>query len=281
MKTAKQSRRVRLMTIISIVLAFVIAAVAPLQAAAAPVYPNAMAALGDSITRGVGSGFWLFDAPSYSWSTGTVSSVNSHYRRILAVNPAIYGKNYNYAKSGAKVSDLARQAGLVSASIQYVTVLIGANDVCTSSEATMTPVQTFHDQFQNAMNTLTTRAPNARIYVISIPDVYHLWELFKNNSTARSKWSQYQVCQSMLANPTSTNQADIDRRSRVRQRNIDFNSQLQMVCATFAQCRFDNNKAFNYQFATSDISTVDYFHPSRTGQATLARETWNVAVFEP
>jgi lysophospholipase L1-like esterase len=269
----------RLTTLISIVLALVIAAVVPLGAAAAPVYPNAMAALGDSITRGVGSGFWLFDAPSYSWSTGTVSSVNSHYLRIKAANPAIYGKNYNYAKTGVKVSDLARQTGLVSTSIQYVTILIGANDVCTSSEATMTSVQTFHDQFQSAMNMLTSRAPNARIYVISIPDVYHLWDLFDTNSTARSKWSQYRTCQSMLANPTSMQPADVARRSRVRQRNIDFNTQLQLVCAAFTQCRFDGNKSFNYQFAASDISTVDYFHPSRTGQATIARVTWDVTVF--
>jgi len=282
MKTARPSRRTRLTTLISIVLVLVIAAVIPLQAAAAPVYPNAMAALGDSITRGVGSGLWLFDAPSYSWSTGTDSAVNSHYRRILAVNPAINGKNSNYAKSGAQMSDLLRQAGLVPTSIQYVTILIGGNDVCTSSEATMTPVQpTFHDQFQSAMTSLQSRVPNARIYVISIPDVYHLWDLFHNNSTARSKWAQYSVCQSMLANPTSTMQADVDRRSRVQQRNKDFNAELKSVCATFTQCRFDDNKLFMYPFAVNDVSTVDYFHPSRTGQKNISGATWNAAVFEP
>ncbi len=275
------SQRKHLTPLISIALALVIAAVIPLQATAAPVYPNAMAALGDSITRGVGSGFWLFDAPSYSWSTGTASSVNSHYRRILALNPAINGKNYNQARSGAKMSDLARQAGLVSTSVQYVTILIGANDVCTSGEATMTDPDLFQSQFQTAMNTLASRVPNARIYVISIPNVYHLWTLFKDNSTARSRWAQYSVCQSMLANPTSMNAADVGRRERVKQRNVAFNTKLQLVCAMFTRCRFDNNKAFNYLFATGDISTVDYFHPSRTGQATIARETWNVTVFEP
>ncbi len=275
------SRRAYLTTVIAILLALLGAAVAPARASAQSAYPGSMAALGDSITRGVGSGLWLFDAPSYSWSTGTVSSVNSHYRRILAVNPAINGKNYNYASSGAQVSDLARQAGLVPATIGYVTIFIGANDVCTSSEATMTAVQTFRDQFQTGLNTLASRAPNADIYVISIPDVYHLWDLFKNNSTARSRWSQYNICQSMLANPTSTSQVDVDRRNRVRQRNIDLNAQLQQVCALVAQCRFDNHKAFNYQFAASDISTVDYFHPSRTGQATIARVTWDPAVFGP
>jgi lysophospholipase L1-like esterase len=273
----------RLRLAAALVAAFTVLALVllPLEARSAPVYPGSMAALGDSITRGVGTGFWLLDAPANSWSTGTTSTVNSHYLRIRAVNSAINGKNSNLAKTGAKMSDLSRQAGLVGSQTEYVTILIGANDVCTSSESSMTAVQTFRDQFTAAMNTLTTRAPNARVYVVSIPDVQKLWSLFKNNSTARSKWSQYSVCKSMLANPTSTAQTDVDRRARVRQRNIDFNAALEAVCATFSQCRFDGNRVFNYQFIASDVSTVDYFHPSRSGQATLSRETWNQAIFEP
>jgi hypothetical protein len=60
------------------------------------------------------------------------------------------------------------------------------------------------------------------------------------------------------------------RRARVRQRNIDFNTQLQQVCAQFINCRFDNDAAFNTTFMPSDVSTVDYFHPSLSGQALAA-----------
>ncbi len=60
----------------------------------------------------------------------------------------------------------------------------------------------------------------------------------------------------------------------MRQRNIDFNAQLTEVCAEFIHCRFDNNAAFNTDFGPSDISTLDFFHPSIAGQTKAASATW-------
>ena len=87
----------------------------------------------------------------------------------------------------------------------------------------------------------------------SIPDIHRLWEIGKDSSSARNAWSAYGICQSMLANPTSTQQADVARRAAVRQRNIDFNTQLAQVCALYSQCRFDNNAAFNTSFVAGDV----------------------------
>ncbi len=85
----------------------------------------------------------------------------------------------------------------------------------------------------------------------------------------------------MLANPTSTKRADVNRRAAVRQRNIDFNTQLAQVCATYTNCIFDNNAIFNTAFTTSDVSTIDYFHPSVAGQKKLANTAWTAAGFLP
>lgn len=58
----------------------------------------------------------------------------------------------NDAKTGAKMVDLANQFSVVKTrAVDYLTVQMGANDVCTSSESTMTPVSTFRAQFQSAM----------------------------------------------------------------------------------------------------------------------------------
>ena len=138
----------------------------------------------------------------------------------------------------------------------------------------MTSVADFRAQFATAMATLANGSPDTRMYVVSIPDVFQLWTLFKGNWWARIIWSAGTICQSLLAVPTSTQQVDVDRRLQVRQRNIDFNTQLAEVCATYAsRCRFDNNAVFNTQFATSDVSG-DYFHPSIAGQAKLAAVSW-------
>ena len=234
--------------------------------------PNSMASLGDSITRGFNACGWYVDCTSRSFSTGDDSSVNSHYLRIRSVNPAINGRNHNDSRTGAKSADVAGQASTaVSQGVGYVTMLIGANDACTSSESTMTSVGTFRANIDAALGRLKSGLPNARVFVISVPDIQRLWSVGRGNFAARSAWSAFGICQSMLANPTSTAQADVDRRTRVRQRVVGFNSQLAQACTAYgANCAFDNNAVFNYPFVLSQISGWDYFHPNATGQRVLA-----------
>jgi len=88
-------------------------------------YPNSMAATGDSITRAYNTGTLPFsDRPDNSWSTGTRTSVGSHYRRILTAEPAILGRNYNQAVTGAKMAGLWTQMQQVNdRDVAYVTIL--------------------------------------------------------------------------------------------------------------------------------------------------------------
>jgi PKD repeat protein len=244
------------------------------RAADAPL-PDSIAAVGDSITRAASTGGTLgADYPANSWSTGTNSTVNSHYLRLLAAGAPISGRNYNRAVSGAKVLDLnAQMANVVTLTPDYVTVLIGGNDLCTDTVAQMTSVADFRSRFATAMSTLAAGSPETSVYVVSIPNVYQLWNLFRNNFTARFIWALAGICQSLLANPGSTQAADVQRRETVRQRNIDFNTQLSEVCASFDRCHFDGNAVFNTTFTSSDVSG-DYFHPSISGQAKLAAVSW-------
>jgi lysophospholipase L1-like esterase len=239
-------------------------------------WPGSMASTGDSITRAYNTGSSAFtDAPANSWSTGTNAQVNSHYSRILAAFPGINGLNFNDAVTGAKMADLNGQMATVNTQhVDYVTVLLGANDACTPTEGQMTPVDTFRAQFQAALNTLSAGSPDTRVYVLSVPNIYNLWSILHDNSSARFIWGLGSICQSMLANPQSTAQADVDRRNRVLQRVVDYNTHLAQVCATDIHCRFDNNTVFNTAFVPSDVSTRDYFHPAIAGQAKLAMATY-------
>jgi PKD repeat protein len=150
---------------------------------------------------------------------------------------------------------------------------MGGNDLCTDTVAEMTAVATFRSQFVAAMNALTAGSPDTRVYVASIPNAYQLWQLFRSNWWARTVWSIGGVCQSLLANPTSSQTVDVQRRATVAQRNADYNTQLAQVCALYVQCRFDGNAVFNTAFTASDVSG-DYFHPSIAGQAKLAAVSW-------
>jgi lysophospholipase L1-like esterase len=242
-------------------------------ASASPSLPDSIAGIGDSITRAANVCCWYGDHPAQSWSTGGgfFDGIASHYERILAQTQSIRGRNYNVARSGAKMRDAeAQAAAAVARQASYVTILMGANDVCTSSPATMTSVADFTAQFSAAMNVLASGLPpDAHVFVSSIPNIYRLWQLFRDNPVAQFVWRVARICQSMLS-PTNTE----DDRQAVLAREQAFNGVLADVCGQYGFCRFDGNAVFDYAFATNHVSRLDYFHPSLAGQATLASITW-------
>ncbi|KQM81186.1 GDSL-type esterase/lipase family protein [Agromyces sp. Leaf222] len=241
------------------------------QAAAPP--PPSIAALGDSISQ-------AYDAcgyracPTYSWSTGSVASVNSHASRIRAAGvPALVVSNNSVV--AVKAAGLQAQAQLaVTKQAQYVTVQIGANDACTPTVATMTPVAAFEASVLAALTTINQGSPNTKVFVASIPNLKRMWELSKGKAGARLIWAAGRICQSMLVKPTSTAAADVARRDQVQARANEFNAALARVCTPARNCSFDGNAVANYVFTASQVSTLDYFHPSIAGQAKLAEITW-------
>lgn len=264
--------------LISALVSIVVAAVllgggVPARAEGGPPPPSSMAAIGDSITQAYDVCCWYGNHPANSWSTGGASwdGVRSHYERLRSLNPAIAGRNYNNAVSGARMNAGPTQASkAVAQQVRYVTILLGANDVCTSSPGTMTPVDTFRAQFQQTLATLIVGLPGrSRIFVSSIPDVYRLWDLYRTSATATFVWDTANICQSMLASERTEAE-----RQLVRQRNIAFNTVLQQECSKYFRCRFDGNAVFSFPFERADVSKLDYFHPSLSGQADLAQVTW-------
>ncbi len=269
--------------------------------------PNSVALLGDSISAGTGtSGLPGAEQPANSWGTGTNSSIQSIYQRLLAINPSISGNNYNQATNGERMTHMAAQASSMPTDTQYVLVQLGGNDLCKDSLAQMTPIATYRSQFVAGLEAIATRAPNALIHVSSIPDIFNLWFLrgapnppndqpSSRAGTARFFWDTLSVipCQSLVDNPTDMSAAAVDRRQQVRQRTIDLNEVLAEECAKVLRCRFDENATFNFssnrtdplsdspylpraewEFVDDDISTIDHFHPSSSGQTKLARVAW-------
>jgi hypothetical protein len=240
-------------------------------------YPNSLAALGDSITRGYNTGVLPFtDAPGNGWSSGTHAAVGSHYLRILAHDAGIGDRVFNDARTGSRMADLLSQVRAANAQhVSYVTILIGANDVCAPSLDGMTSAAEFRAAFEKAMNRLSAGSPRARIYVSSIPDVYRLWSLFSGDVWARLAWRALRICPSLLARAGSTDPRDVARRAAVQQRTLALNAQLEAVCAEYIHCRFDELAVYDDAFTAADVSHRDYFHPSLGGQARLARVSWS------
>jgi lysophospholipase L1-like esterase len=238
--------------------------------------PASMAALGDSITSAFGSCFTLAVCQSNSWSTGSGTRVNSHYRRILAGNPAIRGHAHNYASAGAQVADLPDQAArAVAARVEYVTVLIGANDACRRTVDDMTSAATFRTTLDQALGVLKKGLPNARVLVLSIPDLYRVWQVGHADKHAISAWNLLGICHSMLANPTSTTSVDNNRRAAVRDRVDAYDRALAGACRSYGRhCRYDDGAVHRATFSLAQLNQLDFFHPNTDGQNQLASTSY-------
>jgi lysophospholipase L1-like esterase len=262
----------RVARIVVVTLVVLLAGLVAQPAWAAPPLPSSMAAIGDSITRAYDVCCYYGDHPGQSWSTGSTSydGIASHYERIRQLNPAITGHAYNDAVSGAKMSAAPTQAAkAVSQGARYVTILLGANDLCTSSPSTMTSTDSFRASFSQAMATLMAQDRKPYVSVSSIPNLYQLWQVLHTNSLARWAWANFRICQSMLG--ATRTEAE---RQLVVDRERAFNQVLADVCAQYARCRWDGGAVYHYQFSASQVSTLDFFHPSLSGQAALARVSW-------
>jgi lysophospholipase L1-like esterase len=265
----------RVARIVLLALVVVLAGLVAQPAWAASSLPSSMAALGDSITRAYDVCCSYGDHPGQSWSTGSTSydGIASHYERIRRVNSAITGRGYNDAVSGAKMAAAPGQATqAVTQGARYVTILLGANDLCTSSPSTMTSTTTFRAQFSQAMATLMAQDRKPYVFVSSIPNLYQLWQVLHTNSLARRAWANFHICQSMLAATNTETQ-----RQQVVAREEALNQILAEECAKYPRCRWDGGAIYNYQFSTSQVSSLDFFHPSLSGQAALARVTWTAS----
>jgi lysophospholipase L1-like esterase len=261
--------RIRVALVTGVVAASLLAAVASSASAA---FPSKVTSMGDSITRAFQTcGFFGWtDCPQNSWATGTSSTVKSVFFRIKEHNSSATATNR--AVTGAKVASLNKEAKeAVSDKAEFVTILIGANDACANPS---TSQASYQSAFQESINTLKSGLPNARIYVASVPNLMHLWELFHNNRTATSSWEFTKECPGIMTEPTSEGTAAKARRAATLAAEEGYNATIKSICAATANCQYDNGALFAATFVASEVSTHDYFHPSLSGQTSLAALAW-------
>ncbi|WP_431936787.1 GDSL-type esterase/lipase family protein [Micromonospora sp. RP3T] len=238
--------------------------------------PRVLTALGDSVTTGFGSCLVLVSCDRNSWSSGDSLRVESVYRRLRADAPAL--RAYNRAEPGARAAGLADQArSAVRDKADLVTVLIGANDVCRAGVDAMTPVDTFRNQVDAALTVVRKGRPKARVLVVSIPDLYRLWQLGHTESRAVRAWSRG-VCPALLADATSTAPAATARRAKVKARIEAYDDELRAACRAYgSRCRWDGGAVHRHRFGLDQVNALDWFHPNAAGQGRLAEVAWNAS----
>jgi lysophospholipase L1-like esterase len=260
--------------------------------------PKRLSSVGDSITEAVdaeefSSNHWASWANGYrgfwEWLLGR-TNVNSHNQRITSAFGSSNRKNFMEARSGADSFDIAPQMGQsVAHSADYVTLLMGHNDVCQDSFSRIPTDAQFEANVRAGFDQLQAGLPNgATVYTLAIVDIYKLWQLGPQLSgllgiDCELVWATTLLgvfpCSTMLSPLNS--EAD---RQYARSRNIAFNQILAKLVA-----EYDANDPHHYweftdltfevDLVPSDVSPIDCFHPSAHGQKRLAEESWRVGPF--
>jgi lysophospholipase L1-like esterase len=256
--------------------------------------PSLLAAIGDSYSHAYSvSPSNLRDNIGFSWVIGSAlnDGVFSLYERFKAIggSPVVV----DAATSGRQMKDAPRQANLVVAAAKklkagqtaYVTFELGTNDLCADPNP-KTDLVSFERDLATAIATLRAGLPaGSRILVLSVPDFPHFHDITQANPTARANLAlpaNSNRCPPYLGDsgPFSMAQAN-DYLTR-------YDAALEGACRGIAAtdspsgklyCTYNAALLAETDFRIADLSTVDYFHPSLSGQARMAADAWAADVW--
>lgn len=261
--------------------------------------PTRLMSLGDSITEAVNAEVflpWEGITPNEwaSWVNGEhgkweerlgATDVNSHHQRLTELYGKKKRKNKSAAFAGADSEDLLKQAGkAVKKRADYVTVLIGHNDVCDDDFAGIPSDGEFETNVRAAFDAMRDGLPpGATIYSVGMIDIYRLWEI-GDMLTALGVLDCQEIWENELFDFTPCGTmfgpglTDADRQF-TRGRIVAFNQILAALSAEYDAADEHHywhysNAAFELVFEVDDVSPIDCFHPSAEGQSRLAEATW-------
>jgi lysophospholipase L1-like esterase len=263
------------------------AAPTPVPTPSTPPLPTMLAAIGDSYTQAWSvSPAYKKDHPQFSWAVGTDPKdgvISLRERLNAAGDQAVV---FDAATSGRKMGDASRQASLIVAqaatlpagSTVYITFELGTNDLC---DDPMTPAADFEAQLRASIDILRGGLPTgSRILMLSVPDFVHFWEITQADPTAKAALGlrvNSRNCAPFLGKDTTSTFA------QSKQMLASYDAILTQVCTEIENrdgasgrlyCRSNQLALSEKDFTIKDLSTVDYFHPSLSGQAKMAEAAW-------
>lgn len=289
------------------------------SSASAKEFPKRMAALGDSISEalladysvesGVGTGELLsmlelariedkeeralafrqiYASYGKSWSTGSDDSniVYSHFERLLEGQPNL--EAYNFAISGARSSALKFQVDALlemqereGELFDYVTIMMGANDLISPSLEKMTPALEYVANLEDALRRILQKNPKAWILLVGLPDIFSVFESTKD-IVVEKIWKREFTCDEVRKNiygnypifhpeDKKTYRAVKALMQSYREGMLSLADRIQKE---FPESRVKAIRELYPQQNPKKAMSIDCFHPSEWGQAELAELSW-------
>lgn len=277
--------------------------------------PQSMASLGDSITAGAVASYSRANMVNpfrvmqvamdllgalatgsmrpiekryLNWSTGLdpYRRLNSHAFRLKSLNPQL--KIFNAAFSGAESSDVLEnelpqllkwsQKNLRQDVPDYVTVLIGANDICGKNLSDMTSPSEFQANIDRMLKFLLSRNKKSKVMVADIPALEKVQDnagfplfRFKPLLMCGDLWARIQICSNVLKNSSQEARKIVSARvhlfNRILEDSVDRHRSAYGDRVRFAPSLYSNG-------VNANEVAADCFHPNIDGQRRIANATW-------
>lgn len=173
------------------------------------------------------------------------------------------------------------QAKSANGGPDYVTVLIGANDVCADSVDQMTADRDYYNNVDTAISRLVSANPNTKIMISSLPDINSLSDVAKRSrllgfapyGRCEDIWRKTNLCYTLTRRPAGSLDDHL-----VSEKVISINRMLSEITErvnqqTGKQTIVFSSETYNKPFSDKDIS-IDCFHPNEEGQNVIAKTTW-------
>ena len=235
----------------------------------------------------VHNGFKRFDL---NWSTGTKADdvVFSHYERLKQFIPDL--ETFDLAHSGDETWDLVPQSIALIEEIQkrnlepvYVTVLMGANDLCAVHTKDVTTKSDFRKNVEDGLSIILENTEETKVLVSSIPNIFALqpnanekiWGISQTEFkvvSCQDMWETFfPVCKTGTVNKNPRRWEQMQEQLRAYNKILEEKVE-EMDQRYPGRIKFSPS-VFETPIVREDLS-FDCFHPSEHGHARLADMTW-------
>lgn len=282
-------------------------------------FPSAMAVLGDSMSEailadfskeeglGAGEAFRMlrlagiedpkerrdafrerYAARSKAWATGSSDEdlVESHFERLLEYSPDL--KAFNFAVASSKAEDLSPQVDQLlevqeseDLRFDYISVLIGANDLSGETYKEMTPVMEYASHIEKALQRIIDVNQEMKILLVGVPPILKVFEETRDSVAYRllgRSISCNQIRRSVYGNNLVFDTDHAETYKKVRAIYEQYQNALvgieDRILESSPSVEIRAVVHYDTVQKSDKIISVDCFHPSEFGQAELAEVTW-------
>jgi len=223
-----------------------------------------------------------------SWATGDDQQglVYSHFKRLAKYTANV--EAYNFAISGSDSGDLNKQVDSLfkyqldqGIQFDYVTIMIGANDLAFEKLEDVTSPQHYVAHIETAMTRLLEQNPEMEIYVVGVPNIFKIFEDTRDLVVKKILGKTY-TCTDLRTMVYGDNimfrPEDINSYVAIKAIYYQYQTgtieMIKRLQKEFPNAYLKTYQTYGSRLKSKKVISIDCFHPSQWGQAELADLSW-------